>query len=153
MAELRNTAGNQAAMILVERQTLNLGGGVSWLQEMDLSQLHTARERLLRTSRHHENRTWIPLTLTLLVYGLTLWVLTQIGGHLYTLAPADRWTFALLALPIGWLVGFSLWDIRRRSQQVMRVADQRLAEVVVEIAMRTPLAPRNHWWSHPSHGS
>lgn len=134
--------GNVAPLLMIESQTVNLGDGPAWLQQVDLDKLRDARGRLLATSRHHETRAWIPPVLVVNVYGLTLWLLIQFGASMHALTPTDRVVFAILALPIAFLVWFTSWDVRRRDRLIARVAERRLAEVVVEIAVRSPAPDR-----------
>lgn len=140
--------GNHADQIVIAAQTLNLGDGPTWLQQIDLPTLHAARERLLTTSRRHENRAWLPPLLVLSTYSLTVWLFTQLGAAAQHLTSTDHIALAILALPLAFFVGFMSWDIRRRDRQIVRVAERRLAEVMVEIALRTPPPTPARWNVH-----
>lgn len=131
-------AGNAANHIHVAHQTLNLGGGIEWIQSLTVEQLTHAEQRLLATSSKHEGRAVLPVLVPLLVAfivtgGLQWWIPL---GRPEPLTTDER--LASLVLGVAYAAPFWFWmyDIRRRNRQIVQVAERRLAEVVVEKALR-----------------
>ena len=142
---------NAAQTIVVANQTINVNGRPEWIQDLDLAHLVDAERKLHRVSLRHEARAILPIVasiaLTFVAYGA---LHLYFSWHGVKVANPDE-HFAL-ALP-GMLIAIPIWiafyDSRRRHRHVVRAAEQRWAEVMVEIALRTPLAappPRTRAW-------
>lgn len=132
---------NAAQTIVVANQTINVNGHPQWIQDLDLGDLKAAEQKLHRVSVRHEARAILPLVssigLTFIAYGLLHLYFTWQG-----VAIAYAHEHFLMAAP-GLLVAIPLWiafyDSRRRHRRVVQAAEQRWAEVTVEIALRQPL--------------
>jgi hypothetical protein len=144
MALRAGRVGNVARTLLVGTQTINMNGRLEWIQTMQAEELKTAEKRLRRAASQHEARAILPVLAQLTVVVLT-------PGVLKVVSDLNGWRFGAndlyVSLALGAIVfAFPMWltfyDIRRRDRRVVEVAEARLAEVVVELALRQDPPPR-----------
>lgn len=136
-------AGILAQTALVMHQTVNLGRGPEWIQTLSEDQLQAASDKLYRASRRHEDKAVLPLFLP----GLAVLVLAGFFFALMrfqhvALRPDDRIAILLICSILAIPVWMGLYDIRRRHRKVVAAAEQRWAEIIVELALRDAPAKR-----------
>lgn len=151
-------AGNIAHTLRIDNQTINYGGKPEWIQTLATPTLVAVGKRLQRASRWHEDRAVLPLLAPIVValllgavFSILLRDVPMAARHQF--GPAMLTAMALVALPV-W---FALYDIRRRHRKAVIAAEQRWAEIVVEIATRedappyqSPIKRLARWW-HKRH--
>lgn len=130
-------AGILAQTALVMHQTLNLGRGPEWIQTLTADQLQAASDRLYRASRRHENKAVLPLILpgvAVLAFAGLLFAILRVN-HV-AMRPTDYLSVMLICSMLAGPVWMALYDVRRRHRKVVAAAEQRWAEVIVELALR-----------------
>ena len=137
-------AGNVAQTILIANQTVNLSGKPEWIQSLDLDQLHEAERRLRRASTRYESAAVLPLALSFAT-AVVMFVFTAWFVRIFNPQPVTLPQQIIAGTVVGVLFALQVWmyvyDVRRRSRHVVDAAERRRAEVLVEIALRTPLPP------------
>lgn len=135
-------AGNAGKLIVVGNQTINLDGQPAWIQALSLDELKIAEKRLHRASLRHESRSVLPLATPIVLF-LTVGLALNAWASKFEQAPTNSQRIILLAL--GLLLALPIWlamyDIRRRNREVVKAAERRWAEVIVEIALRADDPP------------
>lgn len=135
--------GNVAGLVLVQNQMVNLGNRPEWIQGVDLDRLIAAQQRLEGCALRHENRALAPYLAAIAVFACAFTaaeVFARLNGGPLSNGQAAQALVLATVLAAG--IALPLYDIRRRNRRIVAAAEQRLAEVVVEIAVRTERKPR-----------
>jgi hypothetical protein len=148
---------NMAYNVNIAHQTIYQDGQPRWIQELPLSALELAGQRLYRASRVHEDRANITLMLPVFaamsVFVLIAWYAKAMHMQLPT---SDKILLLLFSGMLGIPVWLSCYDVRRRHRRIVEAAESRLAEIEVEIALRTgkawrsPLLQLQRWFARKS---
>lgn len=136
-------AGNVGQLVSINNQTINLGHKPEWIQALSLDDLKVAERRLYNASMRHEARAVLPLVIPAMVGMTTIWILFKAAdGYPDAGTAAVKLLILITGCIIAIPVWFSLYDTRRRNREVVKVAERRWAEVIIEIALRSETKPK-----------
>ena len=130
--------GNVVQHQSIANQTINLGARVEWIQSMRISELRIAERRLLAVAGKHETRAVLPVGVPLVLTMMLLGAASEYSRN-HGIKVGATELGGLLGLALAWLVlpvWLTFYDSRRRNRRIVEVAERRLAEVVVELALR-----------------